>query len=626
MPTFPASLRLATLALACGALALSGCARKIDAPEAKVRYEALGPKADFPAQFSGTILEAVDVYGTTPRAIAGYGIVVNLENTGRNDGIPSAVRSKLLDDAVRRGVGVARTDGVLGGSTPDTILADPRTTIVRLDGIVPPGARKGQRIDVAVSALDSNTTPSLARGFLWQTELYTGRVDVQSPGEQVNQVGTARGPLMVNPIHALAAPEQVKDDATARASLRRAVIPDGGVVFETEPFVLKLRNPSRRMARMIEKRINYHFGVESGIAAAQDEALISVRMPESGPWAARGPDDWRHFLGVVLHLYFAGGNGGYAAQQAEELVAFATDTNRTEDELLALSYAWEGLGKPILPQLEPLIDDPDPAVAFYAARAAAHLEDPAAPDALVRMAGEKWNPYNVKATRELGKIPHSQRVARAVRRLLDEDVAGSPQVRLAAYETLVRMGDPIVREEVVGEAFALHTTPGRGTPIAYASRSGRPTIALIGGFRDRESAPRLRPETLVTAFGDRLTISRPAGSEAVSLFQRRFTDMSEGQDISQYDSVQQESANSLREVLSRLGGERLPGERKIRLNYGDVVALLKQMGDERVLVAGLRGEQPVLVRIEDAIIDSIDSAPKVPGLEDLRGRPTARAR
>ena len=617
--------KFAALAFAGAAVALAGCGRKVDAPAPIRSYETLGAKEDFPEQLSGTILEGVDVYGTTPRAIAGYGIVVNLENTGRNDGVPAAVRSKLLDDAVRLGVGVARTDGLLGSSSPDTILADPRTTVVRLDGIVPPGARKGQRIDVAVSTLDSNTTPSLARGFLWQTELYTGRVDVQSPGEPVNQVGTARGPLMVNPVHALAAPEQVKDDPVARSSLRRAVIPDGGVVFETEPFVLKLRNPERRMARMIEKRINYHFGVEGGIAAAQDEAIVSVRMPETGPWASRGPDDWQHFLGVVLHLYLAGGNAAYASQRADELIAFATDVTRTDDELLAVSYAWEGLGKPVLPQLEPLLSDVNPAVAFYAARAAAHLEDPAAPDALLRMAGDRRNPYNVKATRELGKIPHSQRIARALRRLLDEDVAGSPQVRIAAYESLVRMGDAAVREEAIGEAFALHTTPGRGTPIAYATRSGRPTIALIGGFRDRESAPRLRPQTVVSAFGDRLTIARPADSDTVALFQRRFADMSDGRDISEYDSVRQDSSASLREILSRLGGERIPGERAIRLNYGDIVAILKQMGDDGVLIAGTRGDEQVLVRLEDAALDAIDSAPKVPGLEQLRGRSTARA-
>lgn len=616
------------LLLAAGlcALALStGCNRTVDPTPPEPRYATLGSKEDFPEHLRGTILELVDVGGTQPLSASGYGLVVNLENTGRDDGIPTAVRERILDTAITRGFQNALTDGPLGSIAPVAVLADPRTAIVRVDGVIPPGARAGQRIDVQVSALETNTTPSLARGFLWQTELHQGTVNAANPGELVNKIGVARGPLLVNPIYALTSPAEVKNDPAASASLRRGIIPDGGVVQVGRRFVLKLRNPERRTARLIEQRINYHFGRK--VAAAQNEALIYVEIPADGPYAASAPRDWEQFLGVAVHLFFNTGED-FSAQQAERLAQWAQDASRTEEELLAASYAWEGLGQVAMPQLVSLMGDPNPAVAFATARAAAHLGQPTAVEALLTMARQDWNPYNVKATRELGRLDNQgASLARSVRQLLDEDVAPSSQVRIEAYEALARMGDGIVTERRIGEKFVLHLTPGKGTPLVYAKLSGRPTIAIIGGQRDFASMPHVRePEgdtpLLVSAFGDRLTLTRLPESDRVHLYQRRSNAAEGDGDADQHDFVDMPSLPDLREVIGRLGGDGMPGERRINLGYGEVVALLKKLGDAGHIVAG---DQVVAVRLEDATMNEVDSAPLVPGFERRQQRGDAQA-
>ncbi|MEL7239312.1 MAG: flagellar basal body P-ring protein FlgI, partial [Planctomycetota bacterium] len=277
---------LAATVLPTAFLATPGCAPKADAPKLEARYDDL-EVAEVPDYLAGTINGSVQIGGTGNLRVSGYGLVVNLEGTGRNDGIPTEVRNKILDDAIRNGFGSQLTEGRLGDINGATVLADPRTTVVRVEGIIPPGAREGARIDVDVQALDANTTPSLARGTLYLTELYEGIVTPQSPGERVNLVGMARGPLFVNPGYALDAPEDVKDNPAAVASLRQAAIQDGGLVRTSRRFVLRLTSPSYSQARAIEKRINYQFGED--VAAAQDEAIVYLQMPSSNTGYHR---DW----------------------------------------------------------------------------------------------------------------------------------------------------------------------------------------------------------------------------------------------------------------------------------------------------------------------------------------------
>ena len=577
------------LSSALAALILAGCGYSTKKPDPEPRYRNLGTKADFPGFLDGTILQEVDVGGVDNLTVSGYGLVVNLENTGRNDGIPTPVRDAISKTGQIRGLGSELTDGALGDLSVGQLLADPRTAIVRVDAIIPPGATAGDRVDVRVSTLDSNSTVSLARGELWQTELFRGIVNAQSPGERVNLAGLARGPLLVNPVYALLPPQQVKDDPAARGSLRSAYIPDGGMVQQGRFFILRLRQPSYRVSRTIEQRLNYHFGAP--VAAAQDEGRIQLSMPAD----FRG--DYGRFLGVATTLYAVGGDPAYSLQRAKDLAAAAQEPERTPDELLAISYAWEGLGSAAAPVLLPLLSDPRPGIAYFAARAASFNNQPAAVDTLARIAGDPANPYNVAAVETLGKLKPNADLLRRVRDLL---AAESPGVRVAAYQSLDRLGDvgKSIYRIRVGEQFLLDIVDSSGPPVVWASRSGTPRIAVIG------QRPTLRSPMLLTAFGDRLSVNVPGPGQPANIFYRPVTARPGTADV----------RPELVELLARLGGERPPGEATIRLTYGDVLAVLKALGDDGQLAAGGR---PVPVVLQDVASEVVQDAPIIPGLERL---------
>jgi hypothetical protein len=617
MPTLARRAIIALVGM--GVVGSVGCSRTVEAEPPPPRYQARPAKTDLPEHLRGTIFELVDVGGVRPVSAAGYGLVVNLDNTGRDDGIPTTVRESVLRTAQVRGVSDSSALNPLADLSPASLLGDPRTAVVRVEAIIPPAASAGDRVDVVVRALPSNTTPSLARGFLWQTDIFSGRVDAQNPGEQVNRIGAARGALMVNPGFALLDPAEIRDDPAATASLRTGVIPGGAIVQQTRHFTLRLRNPSRRDARLLQRRINLHFG--SPVAEARDEAIIRVRPPVRGHYAGV---EWRHFLSVTLGLYLRADNQ-FGVAQAERLGDMLIDPMVDDATRLEISYALEGIGQTAMPTLLKYVGDPNPSVDFHASRAAAHLGESVAIDRLVAMGAEDWNPYALRGTVEAGRLGTfgARSLTRGLRRLLNGDVAANPQVRIAAYEGLVRLGDDrAVFMDVLEDNFHLHVAPAEGEALVYARRTGTPTLAVIGGGYDPEAAPRVKADTLLTAFGDRLSISRGSADRFVSLFQRRNLPET-AIDVRRF--VRTRSMPDLVEVIGRLGGGGAQHEARLRVNYGDVVALVKEMGDRGMLVAGPDGGQRVDVRLEDLILEQVDSPPVIPDLPPSPATPPARA-
>jgi hypothetical protein len=563
----------------------------------------LGPKPGFPEYFENTVLETVDVIGIDYKVISGYGLVVNLENTGRDDGIPAAVRETVMRNAVVFGVGSALTEGAMGNLTASQLLGDPRNAVVRVDAYIPPGALKGQRVDVRVSALDTNTTTSLARGELWRTELHSGNITPQNPGERVNLAGQARGRLSVNPVYALEDPMQVKSDPSAQTSLRTGYIQDGGIFDENRVIVLRLRTPSWRTSRAVEKRINLHFGAP--VAAAQDEGRVYLAIPD------KYQGDWAHFVGVATTLFFST-DKAYAVGRAQDLIAAAQSPTLDPVNLEGISYAWEALGHTVVPLLVPLFSDPNPAVAFWSARAAAFNEEQAAVDTLVRIAAEEDHPFAVAAAQTLGKLRPNSALIRSVRALLD---VSAPEVRIAAYRSLMQLGDftliggdstktgaitsTAVGEKVYGKQFYIDQVPSKAPPIIWASRVGTPRIAIIG------SIPTLKAPMLSTAFGNRLSISVPEPGRPATVYYRPANDFNTSLVI----------RPDMLELAAALGGEVAPGNVPMRLCYGDVLAVLKQICDGGLAVAN--GE-PVPLILEDMVADLVDEAPNIPGLENMQ--------
>ncbi|MEM6314467.1 MAG: flagellar basal body P-ring protein FlgI, partial [Planctomycetota bacterium] len=382
------------LVLICVTAALAGCARTQKAEEPNQRYPRL-PLREVPEFLAGTIYQQVDLRNTGALQVSGYGLVVNLDGTGDSTA-PIAVREYIEKEIVRRGFG--SRNGPYAGVSPSRILADDRVAIVRVDGFVPPGARRGQRFDIQVSALPGNQTTSLVGGTLYQSTLRQAeRVTQFNPGEQVNVLGSAAGDIFVNPEYAAEGADESRNSRKT-AALRTGVILNGGVVTEdgVRALILQVRQPSRRTARFIEARVDQYFQ-DDDIAAAQDEGRVHLTVPASFG------DDWQRFAGVVLHL-FPTTNETFAAAKALELAEAAKQPNAP---LANISYAWEALGPEALPAIQPLLTDAEPDVQFAAARAAAHLGDRYSQQVLVRMARSETHPFQLPAIEVLGNLPET---------------------------------------------------------------------------------------------------------------------------------------------------------------------------------------------------------------------------
>lgn len=595
--------------VACGVavagLVATGCASKSKKLTIPARYTAVELRK-VPPFLKDTILQKTDIADTAPFVVSGYGLVANLDDTGGGP-YPNRVRDYMVKDMMRHGFGSLNSP-TMSGVKPERALESRRFAIVEVRGLIPPGARQGQQFDVLVNTLPSSDATSLSRGTLYQTDLKMLGLRENAPEGSVNVYARGQGPVFVNPAYALN--DQTAATGGEKQSLRNGMVLAGGNCMIDRPIRLQLRQPQRSTARQIESRINTYFQDVADkfrrdsavpgftVAEAQDEGIVSLYVPKSFD------GDWDHFINVVQHLY-RDGSPRFAAEQARILADEAVKPNAP---LRNISYAWEGLGKPVLPFIVPLMDATKyaPDVTYAAARAAAYLGDAVAPEALLAMARTPDHAFQIAAAQTLATLPNSPNHNRMLRALLDS--AQTP-VRVTAYKALARNGDSIIFSKVINESFVLDIVQSNGPSLVYASREGMPRIALFG---NRVSVD--RPITF-TALNSEFQVSSDESGKFVNLFYR-------GRDIGKPLTVI--SGPDVGEIVARLGGEGPTEERKFRFSYGEIVAIVQGLADQRRLSAvtgsgatAKRSPTTFVLQEAGSIEDTIYAAPAIPGT----GRP-----
>lgn len=561
------SLLLCLIATAAMLPLLTGCQQKPEvAKKVEPRYPNVGRKK-VPEFMAGTIYERVEVGNTDPFPVSGWGLMVNLDHTGNNEGIPSVVKQYMIKVMVTQGFGSKLTPGY-ENIMPEAVLKDDRVAIVQVEGLLPPGTHKNQSFDVIVRAVRGTATSSLAHGQLYLTDLSEHGTSSPNPfaSQSVNSRAQAKGFVFVNPAYALIAGQN--PTGAAKAALRSGVIMDGGLAVADRPILLQLRQPQTSVSRAIEQRIIGRFG-DPLVASAHDEALISVFVPPG--YGA----DWQHFLGVVLHTYL-NSSPEFAAAKARQLVEVA----QTPDApLMDISFCWEGIGPPALPFVAPLLVSHQKDVQFAAARAAACIGDPsgAASATLLEIARDSDNPYQLAAVQTLGSLPHSAAVDHMLRELLDSEKA---LVRIEAYKILARDQDASVYSRVITERptnqkFILDIVPSKGSPLIYATRTGTPRIGILG------TTPRIDTPIVFMAMNNRLSISSGVNPNVLTLFYR---------DPMALKPVNMLSNPDIGEIIARLGGVSAETEQPLDFSYCEIVAILQSLSQQHKLTAVLDGQ------------------------------------
>jgi flagellar P-ring protein FlgI len=204
------------------------------------------------------IKDVVNVQGVRGNDLVGYGLVVGLNGTGDSLRSIPFTQESLINLLARLGISIE----------PATVQAK-NVAAVLVTATLPPFARTGSEIDVAVSAIGD--AKSLLGGTLVLTPLLAADGDVYAVGQ---------GAVIAGGFEAAGAAESV-----TRGVPTSGVVPAGARVEREVDFALAdlasvrlaLRDPDFTTARRIEAAINREVGLQ--VARTLDSGTVDVDVP-----------------------------------------------------------------------------------------------------------------------------------------------------------------------------------------------------------------------------------------------------------------------------------------------------------------------------------------------------------
>ena len=400
----------------------------------------------------GTIAPLVTIQSLQYQQVRGFGLVVDLVDTGGRDG-PEVVRKYLLKEIRRREQDVSPTH------SPLEILNSRDSTMVELTGFIPAGAEKGDRFDVSIRALGTEAT-SLVGGRLVLGEL---KVYAATPSGVLGgkTLAVAEGPVFVSPFDRLGRP-------TDKVDLRRGVALGGGTVQQPRLLRLVLNEASPSRAQRIERRLNSRYAGEEPVAIGRSTGVLELKIPRE----FRGHK--RTFLERALRTTL-NGDPPFLKRRSQELIR---EFKKPEADGNAIGLALEAIGAIVLPDMQPLYADKSVAVSYYASRTGVRLGDREAGRVLARLAEDAASPFRKQAIDELGWAVKMYAAGETLRKLLSDP---NDDIRIAAYKALRRRPHPAIETKVLDEDnLFLDTVDSRGSYLIYIQRRSAPRIAVFG--------------------------------------------------------------------------------------------------------------------------------------------------
>jgi hypothetical protein len=468
---FGAVGRRALGALAAVLVGLAGCTNAqirsqcAEEPEHEVKYD---------VQTVGDIMSTFA--NAEPVPVGGVGLVTGLEGTG-SPALQDGNRSRLAAELEKQGVRDVQKE-----------LSSPDNSLVLVSALVPPGARKGDPIDVEVTLPEGSRTTSLHGGTLRVCTLfnyeYARNLSARFAGSERTLMGDrlvrAEGPLQVG-----------FGDGDEAAKVRRGRIWGGGRCLQPRPFfvVLDSKHQYFRDAAAVADRINETFHGSAGagpndrLASAQNKAVVLVHVPPQ--YRLNMP----HFLRVVrlipLREGMAGKGDGTSSASAGATASalHGTYRRRLEDDLtnpsrtVTAALRLEAMGDGSVPALKAGLASEHPLVRFCAAEALAYLDSPAGGPVLAQMVEQHpvLRAFSLTALASLDQaVSHIK--------LRDLLASANPETRYGAFRALRALdeNDPAVQGKLFGRSFWVHRVAPESPPLVHVSGSRRAEVVLFG--------------------------------------------------------------------------------------------------------------------------------------------------
>ena len=459
-----------------------------------------GPTYTGPAFLHGTIGSIARVRGYEPLLVSGYGLVVNLDQTGSAE-VPAFLRQWLINEMRKRGVGSASLPGAT--ISPAQMLASHQTAVVVVQGLIPPGATKGTRFDVLVSSLPQTQTTSLEGGRLWTVDL---SIDGSNPSMRFgHKLAQASGPMYINPLESEIHPK------TQLKLQRQGVILSGGVATTHRETELVLNQPSWQRSRLVADRINERFPKAPqearDTAIPIDDSYIKLNIPRR---YHQHPDD---LLELINHLFVQRG-AGFEEAKSQQLADLLVAEPRYAPQIVR---TWIAMGKTVLPTVRRYFHHPNIQISLAALEAGARLEDEAVIDPMMQLIPKVTPKRREQIAQFLMYLPRSLRGASILHSLLDDDDLA---VRLAAYESLAAINDPMIHRRAIDGPdpdrfkFVLDVVPTK-KPLVYIAQRRIPRLVVFSptlGFRS---------PFLAKLWENRLMLRHTDSTNSITVFYQR---------------------------------------------------------------------------------------------------------
>ena len=495
------------------------------------------PLIDSQTDLGTTIGSLAAIYSPELVAVEGYGLVGGLEATGSSE-CPPSIRAYLKRYILKQ-LPDYRID-------LDELIDSPSTAVVHVVGEVPSLEAKERRFDVVVAALAGTQTTSLEGGWLYGAELrVTGRLGVGTPS-----VGEVAGPVFTDRIGDL------------MMSRRMGYVLGGAEVFDDYRISLVLHEAGFEVANNVRNRINGRFGF--AVAKAVTPGRIELTVPPK--YAGKR----QRFVSLVQATYMTENPEITAQRILTHIRGLATSEDKYAAEI-----ALEAIGNDSLGKLSILLNSSDQEVRLRAARCMLDLGSYEALSTLIEIAMSKEARFRLEAIETLTNSADRSDAAAISRRLLgDSDL----DVRIAAYEQLVRLEDVSVARQFIARSFYLDQVARSQYKSIFVARSGEPRIVLFG-------APiRCRDNVFVQSEDGSIVINARRGQRYVSVIRKQPRLGSVlGHLRASYDL-----ADIIRVLCSEPKTKMDQGVGGLGVSYSAMIALVKQLSDKGAISAEFR--------------------------------------
>jgi hypothetical protein len=377
--------------------------------------------------------------------VRGIGIVAGLYGTGSSE-CPPLVRQNLEKEIWKQ-----FPDNSLNARA---FIESKNTAVVEVFGVIPALSSGRTAFDVAVRPLSSSQTTSLDGGHLYATELkeLNRLTNLQQLSMFSKTMATAEGPVYSN--HLSASPET--------AGLWHVL--GGAKPMQGSKISLIVERPDFLITNAIRNRINERFRSKTATPLSVEEIVIQI--------PSEYLDDKERFLKMILSLQL-GDHPELRQIRIDDLIQQLIDQpEKTRPEI-----ALEAIGRPAMDSVAVLLEHPDEAVRFHAARCMLNAGDNRAIRPLRNILLNPASNFRVPAIESLGRnATRSDARAIVTTALNDSDI----QVRLAAYEALLRMNSSAISRKIIGGDFVIDSVVCPGPKIIYAYQQKSPRIVLFG--------------------------------------------------------------------------------------------------------------------------------------------------